>query len=136
SDHGSADPPHRGRSDSAECRRPPRRGGQPRHGGAAGDLATGGDAGRAPHAQLAAPLPAERRRHCLGSAKLGGSQHHLPPPNPPPHAPTTTGAAPCPNAFAEAYPQNRDASWRKHAQGSWGMIITVAPPGLARTVRL
>jgi len=52
------------------------------------------------------------------------------------HAPTTTGAATCANAFAEAYLQNRDASWRKQAQGSWGMIITVATPGLARTVRL
>jgi len=52
------------------------------------------------------------------------------------HAPTTTGAATCANAFADAYLQNRDASWRKHAQGSWGMIITVATPGLARTVRL
>jgi capsular polysaccharide biosynthesis protein len=52
------------------------------------------------------------------------------------HAPTTTVAATCANAFAEAYLQNRDASWRKQAQGSWGTIITVASPGLARGLRL
>ena len=44
------------------------------------------------------------------------------------HAPTATAAATCANAFASAYLQTRNASWRKLAQGSWGVIITPASP--------